>query len=123
MNTKGKKTNNKAEFDFNEEINDWLIFQSQKLNQDKKSIIEGCIKQAKDSSKEVRIKDYERNVHYLMSALNGVGIKIDYLTTDLVYMTNDMLQEKGGEMSLMDFCEIKHKHQDKWTEYFKKIND
>lgn len=88
------------------ELNDELINQAKEI--EKSKFIEA----------RVLIKDYEKDVNYLMLALKGVGIDIDYPTTDLVLECTKMIKSKGDKSSLMDMCEIKQKHRSKWDEYF-----
>jgi hypothetical protein len=103
---------------------EWLVEQlrnGKELNDELISQAKG-IEESKFIERKVLIKDYEKDVNYLMLALKGVGIYIDYPTADLVCECTKMIKQKGDKSSLMDMCEIKHQHSKKWNEYFKKLN-
>ena len=68
--------------------------------------------------KKVEIKDYEEKQHYLLVALNMVGIHIDYVTVDLINSTLEKFAEKSGNMDMIDAQAIKSLHADKWDKYF-----
>jgi hypothetical protein len=68
--------------------------------------------------RKVEIKDYEDKQHYLLLALNLVGIAIDYVTVDLINLTLEKLAEKKGNMDMMDAATIKSIHASKWDTYF-----
>jgi hypothetical protein len=68
--------------------------------------------------RNVKIKDYEEKQHYLLVALNMVGINIDYVTVDLISTALEKLFEKGGNMDMIDAQAIKSLHADKWDKYF-----
>jgi hypothetical protein len=72
---------------------------------------------------KVSVKDYEEQKHYLLCALNLVGVKTDYITTDLIYVTIEKLKEKGGIFDLKDAVKIKIEHERKWEDYFENQND
>lgn len=72
--------------------------------------------------KKVLIKDYEKDVSYLLFAFQSVGISTDYITADLICECVKMVKSKGGHSSLMDMVEIKHKHNKKWKEYFDNLD-
>lgn len=103
---------------------EWLVEQlrnGKELNDELISQAKG-IEESKYIERKVLIKDYERDVNYLMLSLKGVGIEIDYPTADLVYKCIKMIKNKGGKSSLMDMVEIKHQHSKKWDEYFAQLN-
>jgi len=105
---------------------EWLVEQLRNGKELNDELINEA-KQIEESSfiqpKKVRIKDYERDVNYLMLALKGAGISIDYITTDLVQKCVNMVRLKGGKSSLMDMCELKIKHNAKWDDYFKNLKE
>jgi hypothetical protein len=68
--------------------------------------------------RKVEIKDYEDKQHYLLVALNMVGIHMDYVTADLINSTLEKLAEKGGNMDMLDAATIKSVHHAKWDTYF-----
>jgi hypothetical protein len=68
--------------------------------------------------RKVEIKDYEDKQHYLLVALNMVGIHMDYVTADLINSTLETLAEKGGNMDMLDAATIKSVHATKWDIYF-----
>ena len=68
--------------------------------------------------RKVSVKDYEEQKHYLLCALNLVGVKTDYITTDLIYVTLEKLKEKDGNFDLKDAAKIKIEHEKKWEDYF-----
>lgn len=72
---------------------------------------------------KVSVKDYEEQKHYLLCALNLVGVKTDYITTDLIYVTLEKLKEKGGNFDLKDAAGIKIEHERKWEDYFENQKD
>jgi hypothetical protein len=103
---------------------EWLVEQlrnGKELNDELISQAKG-IEESKFIERKVLIKDYEKDVNYLMLALKGVGIEVDYPTTDLVYECTQMIKKKGDKSSLMDMCEIKHQHSKKWDKYFAELN-
>lgn len=69
-------------------------------------------------NKKVEIKDYEKEQHELLIALNMVGIKIDYITTDLIYRVLEVLNNKKGKMDINDTSKIQHEHAIYWQTYF-----
>ncbi|TXG83062.1 MAG: hypothetical protein E6R13_04300 [Spirochaetes bacterium] len=69
-------------------------------------------------TKEVKIKDYEQDVHLLKIALNMVGLSVNYETTDLINETLIVLKKKKGKMDISDTVSIRMKHEEKWTNYF-----
>jgi hypothetical protein len=69
--------------------------------------------------REVKIADYEEKQQLVKLALNGVGIPIDYITTDLIVSTLDLLEKRGDKMNLKDLAKIKSLHEKKWDNYFK----
>ena len=69
--------------------------------------------------RKVSVKDYEKEQHYLLCALNLVGVQTDYLTTDLIHRTLEKLKEKGAEFDIKDSVSIKLEHEKKWEAYFK----
>ena len=73
--------------------------------------------------RKVNVRDYENEQHYLLCALNLVGVKTDYITTDLIYVTIEKLKEKGGIFDLKDAVKIKIEHERKWEDYFENQND
>jgi hypothetical protein len=73
------------------------------------------------STKQVKIKDYEKEQHILKVALNSVGLMIDYETVDLIHRTLTVLESKKGEMSILDSSKIVAQHKEDWEEYFKKL--
>ena len=104
---------------------EWLVEQlrnGKELNDD----LINEAKQIEESNlivpKNVLIKDYEKDVNYLMLALGGVGISVDYITTDLIIECIKMVKSKGGHSSLLDMVEIKHQHKKKWSEYFDNLD-
>jgi hypothetical protein len=68
--------------------------------------------------RKVEIKDYEDKQHYLLLALNLVGINIDYVTVDLINSALEKLAEKKGNMDMLDAASIKALHEAKWDKYF-----
>jgi hypothetical protein len=68
--------------------------------------------------RKVGIKDYEDKQHYLLVALNMVGIHMDYVTADLINLTLEKLAEKKGNMDMLDAATIKSVHSTKWDKYF-----
>tara|TARA_R110000868_G_scaffold36248_4_gene128780 strand:- start:2667 stop:2909 length:243 start_codon:yes stop_codon:yes gene_type:complete len=68
--------------------------------------------------RKVEIKDYEDKQHFLLLALNLVGIHVDYVTVDLINSTLEKLAEKKGNMDMMDAATIKSVHSTKWDIYF-----
>lgn len=68
--------------------------------------------------RKVEIKDYEDKQHYLLLALNLVGINIDYVTVDLINSALEKLAEKKGNMDMLDAATIKALHEAKWDIYF-----
>ena len=104
---------------------EWLVEQlrnGKELNDELISQAKG-IEESKYIERKVLIKDYEKDVNYLMLALKGCGIDIDYPTTDLVCECTKIIKKKGDKTSLMDMVEIKHQHSKKWDEYFYKLNN
>ena len=96
------------------ELNDELINEAKQIEQNNLS-----------EPFRVEIKDYEKDIHYLLLAFQSVGISIDYLTADLVNECYKLIQSKGGDGNIEDMVHIKHNHIKKWNEYFKnkKEND
>lgn len=70
-------------------------------------------------NKKVEIKDYEKEQHQLLIALNMVGIKTDYITTDLIYRVLQVLKKKKGKTDIHDTCTIQHEHAIYWETYFR----
>ena len=68
--------------------------------------------------RKVEIKDYEDKQHYLLVALNMVGIHMDYVTADLIHLALTKFTEKGGNMDMLDAASIKEIHAAKWDNYF-----
>jgi len=75
------------------------------------------------STKQVKIKDYEKEQHHLKVALNSVGLMIDYETVDLIYRTLKVLEVKKGQMKITDSISIKTQHKEYWEEYFKQLEN
>jgi hypothetical protein len=104
---------------------DWLknLCESKKFTMS--DVLQECVTTYRSQKPKVEIKDYEKEVHYLLLALQGVGISLDYVTADLINLTLKRLNDKGSEMSLMDNAEIVAEHKKKWETYFKnnKQND
>jgi|LakMenEpi03Aug12_release.lakeMendotaPanAssembly.Ray.scaffolds.fasta_scaffold400379_2 hypothetical protein len=101
---------------------DWLkSVQEQNDGISLKEIIEDCIKLKRKEIPNVKIEDYEIEVHQLLVALNLVGISLDYLTADLIHKTIKRLNEKGKDMSLEDSAELQIEHRTKWKLYFEKL--
>ena len=73
--------------------------------------------------RKVNVRDYEKKQHYLLCALNLVGVNTDYITTDLIHITLEKLKEKGGGFDLKDATEIKIDHERKWKNYFENQKD
>jgi hypothetical protein len=73
--------------------------------------------------RKVSVKDYEEQKHYLLCALNLVGVETDYITTDLIYVTLEKLKEKDGNFDLKDAAKIKIEHEKKWEDYFEDKED
>jgi hypothetical protein len=120
MNNSKKTTTKKNTFTFNEEIENWLSVKADEYNVDRNSVIESCVEQFMINSMKVDIKDYEEKVHILNLGINGVGIRCDYTTADLIHMIMECLIQKKGETDLMDMSKIKVEHDKKWRLYFKK---
>jgi hypothetical protein len=93
------------------ELNDDLINEANQIEQSNLIV-----------PKKVLIKDYEKDVNYLMLAMRGVNISVDYVTADLIIECIKMVKSKGGDSSLLDMVEIKHKHNKKWKEYFDNLD-
>jgi hypothetical protein len=72
---------------------------------------------------QIKIKDYDQDVHILKTALNATGVNVDYYTTDLIHKTLKVLNKKKGQMDLHDIVTIKHEHEQHWDEYFKNLKD
>jgi len=89
------------------ELNDDLINEAKELELSKYSQI------------KIEIKDYEPEVHLLILAMQSVGIKIDYITCDLIHSTLKVFNKLNGKMTIMDSCKIKTEHENKWNLYFK----
>jgi len=70
--------------------------------------------------RKVLIKDYEEDKHLMLVALQSVGFQIDYKAVDLINDTLEVLKKKGGKMDIEDSVRIKHQHEKKWEEYFRK---
>lgn len=73
--------------------------------------------------RKVEIKDYEDKQHYLLVALNMVGIHMDYVTADLINLTLEKLAEKKGNMDMIDAATIKSIHFSKWDKYFNPLEE
>ena len=73
--------------------------------------------------RKVEIKDYEDKQHYLLVALNMVGIHIDYVTADLINLTLEKLAVKKGNMDMIDAANIKSIHFSKWDNYFNPLEE
>jgi hypothetical protein len=89
------------------ELNDELIQEAKELELSKFNQI------------KVEIKDYEPEVHLLSLAIQSVGIKIDYITCDLINSTLKVFNKLNGKMTIMDSCKIKSEHEKKWDLFFK----
>lgn len=93
------------------ELNDELIQKSKQIGDNH------------DNYSVVKIKDYEPKIHMFLLAMQSVGIKVDYITADLVSRCLEVLDKKGGEMSLHDSVKIQISHKEYWREYFMKLKD
>lgn len=69
--------------------------------------------------RKVKISDYEEKQHIMLTALNLVGIPVDYITVDLIHNVLLKLTEKGGNMDILDAVMLKEAHAKKWDTYFK----
>lgn len=69
--------------------------------------------------RKVKISDYEEKQHIMLTALNLVGIPVDYITVDLIHSTLLKLTKKGGNMDILDAVSIKESHAKRWETYFK----
>lgn len=90
------------------ELNDELIQEAKELEL------------SKFNSIKVEIKDYEPEVHLLSLAMQSVGIKVDYITCDLIMSTLKVFDKLNGDMTIRDSCEIKAEHEKKWILFFDK---
>ena len=120
-----KNDENKERKRFNIRISqdtfDWLNKMHELNNTSINQIVQDILDSKKEEKPKVRIKDYEKETHYLLLALQSVGISLDYLTADLIYMTMERLNEKGGNMSINDTSELQINHQKKWKTYFESL--
>ena len=89
------------------ELNDELIQEAKELELSKFNQI------------KVEIKDYEPEVHLLSLAIQSVGVKIDYITCDLINSTLKVFNKLNGKMTMLDSCHIKAEHEKKWNLFFK----
>lgn len=94
------------------ELNDELIQKSKQIDESNS-----------DNKLEVEIKDYDKNVHTMMLAIQSVGIRVDYITVDLLSKCMNKYAEKGSEMSLKDSAEIQLNHKKYWDEYFSNLKN
>lgn len=69
--------------------------------------------------REVDYKDRTDEVNAVHLALRAVGMNVTYLTSDLIYMSMKVVNEKGLQMDLRDTCAIQLKHERKWDDYFR----
>ena len=93
----------------------WVKEQSEKHNISQSQIIDICI-DAYKSNRDVEIKDYEKDVSFLMLALQCVGIAIDYITADLVNECFKLVQSKAGSGNMEDMARLKAEHTKKWND-------
>ncbi len=70
---------------------------------------------------KVRVKDYNRKIHKIKTALNMVGINIDYTTTELLLASLEAVKKMGSKFSLDDATNIQFAHREKWEKYFDKL--
>ena len=96
------------------ELNDELINEAKKIEENNLS-----------EPLKVEIKDYEKDINYLLMSFQSVGISINYVTADLVNECFKLVQSKGGDANIEDMVNVKNNHIKKWEEYFKnkKEND
>lgn len=92
------------------ELNDELILQAKEIEQFNLQ-----------KPLQVRIKDYEKNIHHLLLAFQSVGISIEYPTADLVNECFKLVESKGGDTNIEDMLKVKEGHLKKWKEYFKNL--
>jgi hypothetical protein len=92
------------------ELNDELILQSKEIEQ---SNLQKPL--------EVRIKDYEKNIHHLLLAFQSVGISTNYTTADLINECFKLVELKGGDTNIEDMLKVKEVHFKKWKEYFENL--
>ena len=90
------------------ELNDELINEAKQIEQNNLLV-----------PLEVEIKDYEKDIHYLLMSFQSVGISINYATADLVNECVKLVQSKGADANIEDMVHIKNNHFKKWKEYFK----
>jgi hypothetical protein len=106
-------------FSFKKEEVDYL---TEKCDKEKCSIsdfLKDCINYKQHNDNNVPVSDYEKEISQLQIAFNSVGLNVTYITTDLINKVIKCVQEKKGEMTIMDGCKIKSEHEDKWVKYFK----
>jgi hypothetical protein len=96
------------------ELNDELINEAKKIEENNLLV-----------PLKVEIKDYEKDINYLLMSFQSVGISINYVTADLVNECFKLVQSKGGDANIEDMVNVKNNHIKKWEEYFKnkKLND
>lgn len=65
----------------------------------------------------VKQKHKLRKVHHLELALKCAGLAVDYKIADLMHEIIQALDQKGGELNIMDVSKITYEHENKWREY------
>lgn len=65
----------------------------------------------------VRPADKNPAVSILSVALRGVGVPASYVSADLVYRVNKLLERKGGEGDLKDLVKVQNEHRQYWMDY------
>lgn len=68
--------------------------------------------------KDVAILDRKNDIENIRMSLNMVGIGVDYLSSDLLNETLNVLEKKQGNFSLDDGVEIERLWKIKWDKYF-----
>lgn len=64
------------------------------------------------------MQDRDKEIEYLRLAINLCGLRIGYVSADLLQKAITCLNKMGKQMGLKEASEIQFEHNEKWKKYF-----